>query len=81
MIAGGYRGDFYLQTYGGTLMGKILMDAVFSLIFISRPSYLFDEDTGESKRIPNMMFIDYGGGRFKFTYSWGKDEDFPIFAK
>ena len=23
----------------------------------------------------------YGGGRFKFTYSWGKDEDFPIFAK
>ena len=59
MIAGGYRGDFYLQTYGGTLMGKILMDAVFSLIFISRPSYLFDEDTGESKRIPNMMFIDY----------------------
>ena len=24
MIAGGYRGDFYLQTYGGSLMGKIL---------------------------------------------------------
>ena len=25
--------------------------------------------------------ISYGGGRLKFTYIWGKDEDFPIFAK
>ena len=24
---------------------------------------------------------DYRGGRLKFTYSWGKDEDFPISAK
>ena len=41
-----------------TLMGKIIRRIVFVSTFICRLSYLFDEDTGESKRIPNMLFID-----------------------
>ena len=33
------------------------------------------------KWINYKMIIYYRGGRLKFTYSWGKDEDFPISAK
>jgi len=27
-----------------------------------------------------LEYESYRGGRLKFTYSWGKDEDFPISA-
>ena len=45
---------------------------------------IFQKITQCSAKLPNFKeteHIRYGGGRFKFTYSWGKDEDFPISAK